>query len=170
MKKIIIILALSFLTLENHASNPNLIINTGLGEINKPVNSTKYVTTKKLDIGISKEVYKNKTDSIVIDTVYSVDFYGNKKMIEDIKWLVSLKKTFKPNHAVFIGGNLSIPLYVDIENLEVKTPGYGIHMGYSFKASNKIAYKLMLQLHQYKTNFTKNLINQSISAGIEYSI
>jgi hypothetical protein len=170
MKKIIIILALSFLTIESHAINPKLIINTGLGDVNKPVNSTNYVTTKKIDLGISNEVYKNKTDSIVIATLYSVDIYNNKKVIEDIKWLVSLKKTFKPKHAVFIGGNLSIPLYVDIDNVKPKTPGYGIHMGYNFKSNNKINYKLLLQLHQYKTNYKKNLVNQSITAGITYSI
>ena len=139
-------------------------------QVNKPVNSTNYITTKKIALGISNDVYKNGNDTVVIDTLYSVDIYNNKKVIEDIKLLVSLKKTFKPKHAIFIGGNLSIPLCINIDNVDIKSPGYGIHMGYNYKGNNKINYKLMLQLHQYKTNYKKNLINQSVTAGLTYSI
>jgi hypothetical protein len=155
---------------KSEASSPKFIVNTGLGEINTSITKTEYVTSKKIEFGILNEVYNKGDESIVIGTLYSIDIYGNKKLIEAIKWSVNLKKTFKPKHAVFIGGTLSVPIYVNINKIALRTPGYGVQMGYEFKTNKKIGYRLKFQLQKYKINGAKSLINQSLTAGITYSI
>jgi hypothetical protein len=167
MRKIVVILFLSLFCLQSQAKKPEFVLNTGISNINKAINN---ITTKKINIGITNEIYNNTKESIDISTIYSIDVYNNNKIMEDIKWLASIKKTIIPNHTVFFGGNISLPLYVNIDGISITKHGYGIHLGYIFNSSPTLKYKLMYQSHQYKTNRPERLIMRSITAGIVYSI